>query len=95
MFTWNVVRARDGRTETVDGYESLDAVLEEMASSVWETPSNEWVNYVTGEATGEVVATAIFGPGLELLVTFADGRRMNVPMPERYRQEVPNPSIPS
>jgi len=38
MYAWYVVRACDGRVELVDGWESLDAVLAEMATSSWEEP---------------------------------------------------------
>jgi hypothetical protein len=75
VFVWHTVRGLDGRIETVDGWESLDALLAGMATSSWEEPGNGWASYVTDDVTGEVVVVvAIFGPGLELLVTVADGR---------------------
>jgi hypothetical protein len=86
MFVWHTVRGLDGRVETVDGWEALDALIAEMAVSSWEEPGNGWASYVTDDATGEVVAVAIFGPGLELLVTVADGRQLRYPVPEFYRE---------
>ena len=86
MYVWHVVRAGDGHVELVDGWESLDAVIAEMADSSWEEPDNRWVSYVTDDSTGEAVAVALFGPGTELLVTVSDGRQLRVEMPERYRE---------
>jgi len=86
MYVWNTVRGKDGRVEIVDGWDSLDALLAEMAASSWEEPSNVWASYVTDDATGEVVIVALFGPELELLVTVSDGRQLRYPVPEFYRQ---------
>lgn len=85
MFIWQTVRASDGRLETVDGWTTLGEIIWEMACSSWEEPGNAWLSYVVEEATGQVVATAIFGPEGELLVTLADGRRFRFPVPEFYR----------
>jgi hypothetical protein len=86
MFVWHVVKAGDGRVELVDGWESLDAVIAEMAASSWEEPDNRWVSYVTDDSTGDAVAMALFGPGMELLVTVSDGRQLCFPVPECYRE---------
>ena len=87
MYLWHVVRAGDGRVQLVDGWESLDAVIAEMAISSWEEPDNRWVSYVTDDSTGEAVAVALFGPGTELLVADSDGRLLTFPVPERYRED--------
>ena len=86
MYVWHVVRAGDGRVGLVDGWESLDAVLAEMANSSWEEPDNRWASYVTDDSTGEAVAVALFGPGTELLVAVSDGRLLRFPVPESYRE---------
>ena len=86
MYLWHVVRAGDGRVERVDGWETLDAVIAEMADSSWEEPDNRRVSYVTDDSTGEAVAVALFGPGTELLVAVSDGRQLTFPVPERYRE---------
>ena len=86
MFTWQTLRASDGRLETVDCWPSLGAVIWEMACTCWEEPGNQWLSYVVDDATSEIVATAIFGPGLVLLVTVSDGRRLCFPVPEFYRE---------
>jgi hypothetical protein len=86
MFVWHTVRGLDGRIELVDGWESLDALIAEMADSSWEEPGNGWASYVTDDTAGEVVAVAIFGPGLELLVAVSDGRQLRYPVPEFYRE---------
>ena len=85
MFTWQTLRASDGRIETVDSWPTLGAVIWEMACSSWEEPGNHWLSYVAEDATGLVVATAIFGPENALLVTVSDGRRLTFPLPEFYR----------
>jgi hypothetical protein len=85
MFTWCALRARDGRIEIVDRWPTLDEVLREMSGSSWEEPGNRWLSYVTDSA-GQVVATAIFGPDLQLLVTLADGRQLCFPQPKFYRE---------
>jgi hypothetical protein len=87
MYVWHVVRAGDGRVEPVDGWETLDAVIAEMAESSWEEPDNRWVSYVTDDSTGEAVAVALFGPGTQLLVAVSDGRQLTFPVPERYREQ--------
>jgi hypothetical protein len=87
MFTRNAVRGADNRVEIVDGWPSLDAVLAEMAASAWEEPSNTWMNFVVNDETGEVVASSLFGPGLDLLITCADGRRLRVEIPAQYSEE--------
>ena len=87
MYTWHVVRAGDGRVELVDSWETLDVVIAEMASSSWEEPDNKWASLVTDESTGDAVAVALFGPGMELLVSVSDGRQLCFPVPERYREE--------
>jgi hypothetical protein len=93
VFTWQTLRASDGRLETVDRWPSLGAVIWEMACTCWEEPGNRWLSYVVDDATGEIAATAIFGPGLVLLVTVRDGRRLCFPVPESYREaEYPLPS---
>jgi hypothetical protein len=51
----------------------------------WEEPGKHWLSYVV-DADGLVVATAVFGPELELLVTVSDGRRRRFPVPEFYRE---------
>jgi hypothetical protein len=89
MYVWHVVRAGDGRVELVDGWDSLDAVIAEMAASSWEEPDNTGASYVTDDSTGEAVAVALFGPALELLVAVSDGRLLRFAMPERYREEAP------
>lgn len=88
MYVWNVLRGKDNRVETVEGSASLDAVIDNLAATSWEEPSNSWLSYVTDDSTGEVVATALFGPGLVLLVTLADGRRLTFEMPESYREDM-------
>jgi hypothetical protein len=56
---------------------------------------NQWLSYVVDDVTGEIAATAIFGPGLVLLVTVSDGRRLCFPVPEFYREPgSPLPSAP-
>ena len=87
MYRWHVVRAGYGRVELVEGWETLDAVIAEMALSSWEEPDNRWVSYVTDDGTGEAVAVALFGPGTELLVAVSDGRQLTIPMPEPYRED--------
>ena len=72
--------------EIVEGYPTLDDAIADMALLAWEDPGNHWLDYVVSEATGEVEATGLFGPGLELLVTTADGRRLGFEMPESYRE---------
>jgi hypothetical protein len=89
MYVWHVIRVAAGRIELVDGWESLDALIAEMAKSSWEEPSNAWASYVTDDATGNAVALALFGPGMELLVTVSDGRRLSFPVPEFYRGQAP------
>lgn len=86
MFTWRTLRASDGRIETVDAWETLGAVIWEMACTSWEEPGNDWLSYVVDDA-GQVVATALFGPEQSLLVTISDGRQLRLPMPEFYRTE--------
>ena len=53
MFVWHVVKARDGRVVVVDGWESLDAVIGEMATSSWEHGprhnSASWVVWRDGD----------------------------------------------
>ena len=44
----------------------------DMALLGWEDPGNHWLDFGTDDESGEVVATGMFGPGLELLVTCAD-----------------------
>ncbi|AMV40261.1 hypothetical protein [Planctomyces sp. SH-PL62] len=88
MFTWQTLRASDGRIETVDAWETLAAVIWEMACTSWEEPGNHWLSYVVDDA-GQVVATALFGPEESLLVTISDGRQLCLPMPEFYRTESP------
>ena len=85
MFIWQTVRAGDGRIETVDGWPTLGEVIWEMACSSWEEPGNTWLSYVVDDGAGLVVATGIFGPDGELLVTLSDGRRFCFPVPEFYR----------
>ncbi len=87
MYLWHVVRAGDGRVQLVDGWETLDAVIAEMANSSWEEPDNNWMSYITDDCTGEAVAVALFGPGTELLVAVSDGRQLTFPVPERYRED--------
>ena len=87
MYLWHVVRAGDGRVELVDSWETLDAVIAEMAESSWEEPDNKWVSYVTDDGTGEAVAVAMFGPDTELLVAVSDGRQLRFPVTERYREQ--------
>lgn len=84
MYTWKVASGRD-KVETIEGYETLEDVLQEMAASSWEDDTNEWVSFVVDEDTGHVVATGLFGPDRSLLVTVADGRVYTVPVPEFYR----------
>jgi hypothetical protein len=86
MYVWHVVRAGDGRVGLVESWETLDAVIAEMASSSWEEPDNRWASYVTDDSTGEAVAVALFGPELQLLVAVSDGRQLRFPVPERYRE---------
>lgn len=85
MFTWQTLRAKDGLIQTVDGWASLEEIIGEMASSSWEEPSNQWLSFVFDETTGHVVATGLFGPEGELLVSVSDGRQLRFPMPEFYR----------
>lgn len=87
MFVWHTVRGLNGRVETVDGWESLDALIAEMTSSSWEEPGNAWASYVTDDSTGDVVVVALFGPGMELLVAASDGRQLRFPVPEFYREQ--------
>lgn len=87
MFVWQTLRADSGRVELVDRWPTLAAVVWEMACSSWEEPGNHWLSYVVDDATGEVAATGIFGPGGELLVTLGDGRRFTFPVPEFYRAD--------
>ena len=87
MFVWHAIRAGDGRVALVDGWETIEAVIAEMAESSWEEPDNKWVSYVTDDGTGDAVAVAIFGPGAELLVAVSDGRQLRFEMPERYREQ--------
>ena len=63
MYLWHVVRAGDGRVELVDGWETLDALIAEMADSSWEEPDNRWVSYVTDDSTGEAVVRVRAGHG--------------------------------
>lgn len=86
MYVWNTIKGTDGRVEVVDGWESLDALLAEMAASSWEEPGNARASYVTDDATGDVVIVALFGPERVLLVTVSDGRQLRYPVPEFYRQ---------
>lgn len=86
MFTWHILRPAEGRVETVDAWPTLATVIWEMACSAWEEPGNHLLSYVVEEATGQVAATAVFGPKLELLVTASDGRRWRFPVPEFYRE---------
>ena len=81
-FTWRTLSIASGRIEVVEGYPTLDEAIADMALLAWEEPSNQWLDYVVSEATGEVAATGMFGPGLELLVMTADGRRLGFEMPE-------------
>ena len=85
-FTWRTLNAATGRIETVEAYPTLDDAIADMAVLAWEDPGNHWLDYVVNEATGEVAATGLFGPGLELLITIADGRRMGFEMPEGYQE---------
>jgi hypothetical protein len=86
MFRWSTLRAGDGRVETVDCWPTIPEIIWEMACSSWEAPDNDWLSFVVDETSGLVVATAIFGPEGELLVTLTDGRRFCFPVPELYRQ---------
>ena len=85
MFTWQTLRASDGRVDKVDGWRTLGEAVWEMACWSWEEPGNGRLSFVVEEATGLVVATAIYGPDGELLLTLSDGRRLRFPVPERYR----------
>jgi hypothetical protein len=84
--TWHTLRVTDGKIEAIECYPTLDDCIRNMALLAWEEPSNAWFDYVTDDESGEAVAVALFGPGLELLVTCADGRQLNFEMPERYRE---------
>src|SRR4051812_14520486 len=89
MFIWQTLRASDGRVETVDSWPTLGEVIWQIACWSWEEPSNGWLSFVVDDASGLVVATAIFGPEGVLLVTLSDGRRFRFPMPELYREYTP------
>jgi hypothetical protein len=82
--TWQTLRVATNRIEIIECYPTLDDCIREMALLAWEEPSNAWFDFVTDDESGEVVATGIFGPGLELLVTCADGRKLTFEMPESY-----------
>jgi hypothetical protein len=86
MFTWCTLRTRDSRIETIDRWPTLGEVLRELACWSWEEPANNWLSFVVEEASGLVVAIAIFGPEGALLVTVSDGRRLCSSMPEFYRE---------
>jgi hypothetical protein len=79
------LRVGDRRVETVDSWPTLAAAVWEMACSAWEEPGNHLLSKPVEEATGQVAATAVFGPRLDLLVTASDGRRWQLPVPEFYR----------
>lgn len=85
MFTWNTMSTRDRRVQEVDSWPSLDEALASMATKLEDT-SRRLVDWITDEG-GEVVAVSIYGPGLELLVACADGRRLEFPMPEGLEGE--------
>lgn len=84
VYTWLVLRVGDHRVEIVDAWPTLGGVIWEMACSSWEEPGNRSLSFVVDE-TGQVAATAIFGPDESLLVTLSDGRRFRFPEPELYR----------
>jgi hypothetical protein len=83
-FTWNTMALNNPKRQEVDVFPTLGEVLECMAALAWEDATNKLVDYVTDDALGTVAAVAIFGPGKQLLVTCADGRRLSFKMPERY-----------
>jgi hypothetical protein len=73
--TWQILHASDGRLVTVECCPTLDDCIREMVLLTWEDP-NHWLDVVVDDGLGEVVATGLFGPGSEQLVTCADGRRL-------------------
>lgn len=74
-YFWSTLRVGDGRIEVIECYPTLDSAHIDMATLAWGEPTNHWLDFVTDDRTGEVVATALFGSGLELLNTCWDGRR--------------------
>jgi demethoxyubiquinone hydroxylase (CLK1/Coq7/Cat5 family) len=83
-FQWYVVRGSDGTVEAVEGYDSIDDALVEMANAS-DDLSNEWLSYLVDEA-GTIVATAIYA-GQELLVSCADGRRLTFSGPDEAESD--------
>jgi hypothetical protein len=84
-FTWNTMAVGETKIQEVDTFPTLGGVLLSMATLAWERPDNKLVDWITEDQRGEVVAIAIFGPAKELMITCADGMRITIDMPERYR----------
>ncbi len=85
MFTWYAFLGQNGRSELIESHETLDEALADIAKTAWEEPSNTWSNLLVDDSSGDVVATTIFGPQKELLVTLSDGRHLEYPVPRFYR----------
>jgi hypothetical protein len=83
MITWYCMRPSTGAIDIVECYETLDSAIAEMELLAGEDPTNQWINYVVDES-GDVIATGLYGPEMELIVTCADGRRLTFPMPDTY-----------
>ena len=49
MYTWQVVCGSNGRVEVVEGYETLDEAIADMANYRDDT-SNQWGNFITDES---------------------------------------------
>lgn len=84
-FTWNTMALKNPLIQEVDTFPTLGGVLMSMAAIAWERPDNRLVDWITEDRRGEVVAVAIFGPAKELMITCADGMRITIDMPERYK----------
>lgn len=87
-FTWNTLDARTGRIEVIDCYTSMEDAIRDMQLWWWEE-SRPSVDYVTNDDTGAVAAVAMSGAERELFITTYDGRRLEFPMPDSYREVEP------
>jgi hypothetical protein len=83
---WNTFDALTGKTEPVEAFHSLEDAIKDMTLLAWDSPTNRWSDVLVDENTGEVVAVAVFGPELELIIACADGRLLRFERPETYKE---------
>jgi hypothetical protein len=83
MVTWQVMRGSDGKVEVVEGYETLDEAIADMAEYRDDT-TNQWGNFITDEED-RIVAVALYAWD-GLLVACADGRQLRFEMKGSHKE---------